>query len=1345
MSWWILTALAQAAWVPEPTVELADELLLEQATHQRLLVRAEPADALLTLSSEGLLVPFQAGPDGTLVIPSAALSRTLTVTADQPVELELWREHHQPKPPAWDRYERALLHWIQDGGPLPEPPDGVHDLAQDWEVRRQAFSDTGSSERLLWATLILDLELERARSERDHPTTQLNPVELADSETHTWSVQGPAILRVETRVVLEGEPYRPYTIGLVRDGTRYEGLHRTSAGEDPENPGLGWVRSVEIRVPPGEHEILVHAAGAPVQVDAQVLTLRPSWRAVKALNQLAQPKGPLNALEEMERQRAMGLDPHDYAQVLLEQDTLTDATRLLALARIVRHHPSAQDALLAWETDPTDPLLAAALARRWQLLEDVDPTLFVAIPGALPADAELLADLADALNSPFLRPRGDAIRTLGHADQRGLTGSRWTALPSFGETEVVTSAQAPGIPRVLVQAGQEAILSFEADTPGRYPVLRMQADEATRFTLDGDARRGQGPLVEGMEAGEHRLSVSEGELLLLDPDVVAGGSRVFERQVSRMPAAFLIPEPGAPVRVGLLVEGSGTLTVSTNDGASWTVVVPEPEIPGQASRVDLPAGAWATRLYVDGPDDVRVAATMRRTTDAPILTLPDPGPDPLATLGQASVELVELLQQDDPDPRDLARLRLIRAACYQALGFNGSARAEALLVVQLEGSSQLQRAQALASFPPVPPAEAPGPQTAEAALSRIEVLPPASAAGWHAQAESIDPQLAGVVFRRAASTWRLQGDVVQAWVAAEAAGDWGDLEQRRAESAGTWQALANVERGGGVVYSVFNRQAPDQHDGLYPQARELALGSGWEGAEQLPLRQGRQDRLELNGAGPLELELLCRDESFAPAPPPCSVQVEVDGVVQVVEIADGQLESMRWDLGGGAHTVLVHQVGETENAVVLRARFQDDVLEPQVRIPTHRIGPGIALNVAGPSLLRVRVHQGGPVTVIADGRQVEVTDATVLALTSEGAVPVRIEGPSAALVTLARLHVEAEEEEQEQDDQRYIYEPGAPRSATARATTAWMNAVATPGAPVSTPMGRAPTVAGVFRAGDDLSVSPRSFREWRYIQAGASVRGRHGTARRWGQAEAWGRLSLDGAPAIGAQVTGHWLPDPWIFTARIDGAESASIGHVRLRLRARYVWNASATWRVQPWAQAHVGYWTPWRVAQAVDPIAWTPYHRDHFAGLTLAAHIDYRPLRDVRVRLTPSVMSNAGLSVDNAQAQLRSDWLVNERWWLMGAATVDRRFQDTHRPDAFTRVSLEAGGTLGMWRTDKRWIMADARVRWIPTDTRPMGGPAVEGWIGLTIQHNRRRGLRDHAPVDSPYLAERDLPLELR
>ena len=83
-------------------------------------------------------------------------------------------------------------------------------------------------------------------------------------------------------------------------------------------------------------------------------------------------------------------------------------------------------------------------------------------------------------------------------------------------------------------------------------------------------------------------------------------------------------------------------------------------------------------------------------------SLPDPGSEPLLTLGQASRALVAAMQAGAGDVA-LAEPRLQRAGAYQALGLNGSARAEANLVLQMSGVTDAQRRQALAALPPVAP------------------------------------------------------------------------------------------------------------------------------------------------------------------------------------------------------------------------------------------------------------------------------------------------------------------------------------------------------------------------------------------------------------------------------------------------------------------------------------------------------------------------------------------------------------------------------------------------------------------------------------------------------------------
>lgn len=1345
---------ASAAWAPLGPLQVEegeDQIHLDQSAGARVLFTLTPADAGLSVVHEGTLLPLQAGPQGSLVLPATSVSRDLvlhslgTITA--------WRETLAPVQVAWDRYEEALARWVVHGGELPTAPAPLFELEQEWILRRQAFLDLGEPvHEALMASMLLDLEGRRAISGRDHPALIL-PVQELGAEGASFEVEGPGVLVADVQVRMGEDPYLDFLLVGRLDGDPAV-RRQTVAGPSEEDPTLGWNRRIEVVVPPGAHRVDLSIL-APERADQPDLQptaqLIPTWRARRSgwrrsglMRRFADSGRPRGALETLERDVVLH-DPTvpDQARALLDDPTLPESVLRLARVRLVQFAETDAEALALLREHPEDPLLLATLARRWQRGAEIDPLIFVEDPRALPLDPQLLAELAAALEGPFLRPRGEAILRLSQGDLRGWDSARWSALSPVGEGELLRSLQSPGVPRVALEPGLAARILLPELEPGLVPVLRLEATEPVRYRVNGRESYGMGRLDEALASGEHVIEVLEGRLWVLDaPAVIAGGTRYYERVQSPLPAEFLIPDPGAPVALALIPEHPGVLRVEADDGT-----VSEIDVPPGAERVVVELGPWVRRVQVTGPEHVGISALLRHPKGTILWpSLPDPGTDPVAVLGEASRSLVAAMRAGASDA-ELAALRLQRAGAYQALGMNGSARAEANLVLLLPGATDDQRRQALSALPPVPPVTSLGPQTAEAVLALQQRLAPETPDGWEqAASQTTPPAYADILWLRASQAWLEVGDPVRAYMAAENARARGKMAARKASLAGTWQGISAMDRHGGVVKHVVYREPASVEDGTPAQAREAALGSPWPSEEAAVLRPGREDRVEWAG-GRLDLALLCRDEAFSLDPVPCRLSLSVDGgPEQPIELVDGQLTTLPLLVDGPEHSLVLRLEDSEGPAVLVRASTPEGPLTPQIQIPAHRIGGGITLQVAGPALLRVKVHQGGPVQVRSQDRLVPVPAAEqggvqLVALPEDGPITVRIEGPPSALVTVSRLDpadpedLEALEAEALDPALRL---PPPPSGEASLATQIWMEEVAVPRHPIHAPMGPQGSFWVGGRLGDDINIDADFLRHFRYLQLAGGYRQRGRNPDLYGHGEAYARTGLNAPSSVGVQGQLHYLPERWVLSMEGKAWRTEGAGHMSGRLRARYLIELSPRWRVQPWTWLQMGFWSP-QGPENSDPRAWTNYGRDHWAGGALGAHLDYRLYRDLRFRGTPAVFTNANGTLEKASVQLRADWLLNPRWWVMGAASLERRFVDLHRPQAAWRPQLQVGATWGKWTKPTRWWLIDGRVRYLPVESE------LQAWVGLTVELSPRRGTYDRVPIDAPFLAQRDLPLEMR
>lgn len=1343
----LVTQAIAGSWLPEETLQVlaGEPVLLEQATGKRLLLQLDPPDARVEVDHGGLKVPIAAGPTGTLLVPAHGTGRFVELRIQSDAKVRLWRESATFEPAAWDRYERELARWARDGGQLPDAPAELGVLHDTWMARRAALEAADELDLgFLVATMLFELEVVRARGITDHARELGEAIWVGPGGEGAVAVEGPGVLILDARMELPDGGFGAMDIGLERDGV-WLGEHTRRAGEDPELPGYSWARRSTLFIPPGVHAVRITGGEAGFWVSMAMDRPRPSWRWARAMEGLSETQWPEGSVRRMEAAWVLGdvEEARDAAFDLYEKPG-----EELARVRLARLVADPNQALQFWLEDLTDPLLLHAIAERAVLVRDVDPDLVVPFAEALPHDPELLAALADRVANGFVRPRGEAIRWLARLDARGSAASRWTALPLLdGESETRLVSKAPGVARVLVAAGEQATLLLP-EHPRGIPVARLYADDAVTYTLDGVGLHGAGELFEGLEPGiEHIVDVSEGELLLLDVDHAPfGGRRVYEQEIASLPAVWNLIEPGAPAQVAVTVYGGpGELLAWTDDGMTWAMEVPAPELEGEPSgHFILPMGPWSRIVGVESDDDVEVAMALRRTVQNTDRALPDPVGDPIEELSQASRLLVELLNAEGTG-RSIADQRLRRAGAYVALGFRGTARGEANLVLYLQGTSERQRQEARAPIAPGGFVTVLGPATADAALAREGRLPPLDPVepeDWIDLIPKVRDDLHPFLLREASRLFLEQGRVLEAWRTADAAGPAGADERRRAEFAGRWTLLNTLDRDAGVVNVQVRREAPDaEQDGIFAVMREASLGMPWRGEDVAVVRGGREDRLEFPGEGELELTLLCRDESTRKEPGPCRLEVELNDVVEEVEVPEGRFVTWSAMLPGGAHELVLRPLWEDHAAIVVHAELNGELLPPVVTAATHKVGRrGAGVTVLGPTLVRLRVHDGGPVTISADQQSLEISDRGVLAITTEGPVSVMVTGAPGSLITLARHDLNGSEVDLVQRAAARALAPDAPDpyGPSAWATWVWMNRVAHPLQPTPNPMGARGTLIFGAEVGDDVSVYPTDLRHWWYAQVDAGWFLRIGTTRHWVDARVMGRESLQLVPAVGARTGWTWMPPMVAASADLRTWRSLGAGHTALSAQLRYRRWVGLWYRFEPFLEGHVGVWSP-PPGSKVDPRAWTQFGADHPWGIGLGAHADWRRYKDLRVRATLRGYSNAGPSVDRVSARIGGDLQVADPIYAGAGANLEYRFRDVHREFGYWQPSLDAYLTVPMWKGPTRRVVLDGRARYYPFQN------LAEVRLRVTVEASERRGLRDHPPIDEVYYMARELPEGMR
>jgi hypothetical protein len=1348
--WLLLCASAMAGqWLPETPLELQPELplVIEQSGASRLLLQVEPADADLEAWVGAMRVPLRAGPGDTWLVPSEDVARQLELRSDSTLILRWWRETSVGEAQAWDLYERRLYAWGRDGGALPAAPAAIPAHGVEWEARRRAMDAAGELDPdLLLLAAVLELEDTRARSWPDHGERREALGRITRGETATVAVRGPGVLTLRTRALMEDQSYRRYGLWIHRDGQPL-GEHQLFTTEDEEGaPGWGWPRSTTLVVPPGEHRVEYRLDSdddlAVVEVEAVVEHQRGSLQRFLITFPHArslEERGTLGTVGAMEVAHLTGQgDVVQLAELLL--DGPADE---LARARLIEHLDAPAEATRVLFEAPFTPMTALAMARRWRDRRDIDPALLLEVADLLPADPALLADIADALPQGFVRPRGRAIRALAGFQSPGTDPSRWTQLaPEGSRGRIRVPGTGGGLPRVMLSDGQVATAVLpEPAIEGRFPVLRMEASSTVRYRVDGALREGQGELEEALAPGSHKVEVEEGRLILLDAALIEGGDPVRDKAVGGLPNRWLIPDQGAPAEVEVMVFGEGgRLVLSTDDGQVFELeTAASPEGGPGLTRAVLPVGPRAGELRVEGPSGVMVGVALRRNSVEQHPAVPGPWPDPLEYFWDASRELI-----DQPDPLERADLRLKRAASYHVLGLVVSAQREARAVAAMPLAASEQRAVGMALYrntvPPVHTAEFPGPVTVDAALAWAQVP--------HQQANSCEelvaiatellPPVSWPVHEQASTCFLERGAVVEAWIQAEHAGPLGRVARLRAADAGDWHLITRVDQDGGTFRRRTQRRAPELADGLVAYLRELSLGVPWARNSYTVVRDEKRDVLSLDGQGTLQLQLICRDESFAVAPGPCTPTLVLDGQEQQLELAESSLGTFNFELGPGHHVVELGPLPEHGQALAVRAALNGQLLPPQAEFTVHRLGySGLDATVAGPGLIRLRLHEHGPVTVQLEGRSLQVEDELVIPIRTVGPVRVHVDGPPESTITLSRLEVCGTREEEDGPMPRSL-DHNLPLPKATWATDMWMREVAAPAQPLREPMDRGGTLGGWVEAGDDATGVRDTTQSYRFLGAGAGWYQRLDGRDHWLSVYADGRASIDG-PA-GALIAGQWVHTPGQHQLRVEAelAGSGGAGHGSSRATWRYWQALGPWWSVQPFAHLHAGWWsdTP---GQAVDPNAWSAYAAQHFFGLDLGVHADYRPMRDLRLRFYTELDGNPNMSPDGVHVGLRTDALVQEMTWLELAPQLTVRFADANRQAGYLRPSMRAG-LAHSWYSSRRtrWEVG-GRANWYPLEG------TVEGTVGVSLQYSRGRGLRDQSPFDQVFGTALDLPLESR
>ncbi len=1334
MMWLLLVQTALAtAWIPQDRIdnEPRSQLVISQKAGQRVLLHFDPLPKALSAWSEGLRLDLAEGPGGTVLLPAPTRERAVELRLADFSQIDGWVETHDGDAEAWGRYERRLSRWFRTGGAFPQAPATIAALEVEWSARREAFSSMGTrAHHFQYAAALLELEKVRARSAADHGTLLLPPTELADGKSHSLEVRGPGLLELATRTPTTEAGYVRYAIVVAKDDTP---IHHAALGasENPEVPGWTHLRRTHVLLPHGIHTLSVEVQGGSASLQPSLLRLRPSLHSVLRHARLdrSHPRDLLRAMESAH----LGLD--NVACVAAAEALLDTSAAPLARARLVEHHPDPDQALAHLSEATADPLTALALARRWQRWRDVDPALLVELGGELPIDPSLLAEVADQIPAGFYRSRGLAIRTLAELPTGTDVHARWSALwPVPVADRATESLKAPGLrggtSRAWIHAGQSVGITAPEPGNGEYPILRLRSEAPVQFTLDGIPFRGQGLFAEAVSAGNHRVEVQEGILEALEGDLVDGGTPFRERPAMRTPAAWYLPDVGAPGEVELLIEGSATgLVIATSDGHTW-----EAESHEGLSRVRVPVGPWADHLEVVAEQEVLVGAAFRRALERGSAASVVPGIDPLEQLRLDSANL-----RKARNPGERVSLRLSRAQQLATLGLHASARAEASAAGGMPGATfeQIQQASHLYwnAQPLVLSAPMPGPISLAAAAGRAGIAAPATTSGLERLAAHLPDRIDAPVHLALAEMYLKDLRPGTAWLHASLAGDLGRVARLQIAASAPWQHITRVDEDGGSDSVDVPRRGPKPGDSVLRLARDAMLAAPWVPEEHVVLRAGGIVRVEIHGGGTLELSAVSSDETHAISPPACSLGLELDGTLTELEVLFGPSVHHKWALSEGEHVLRMMRAAPG-CALGVQLVHNETALPPTRRAAVHRLGAkGLSLRVAGESLLRIRVHGNQPVQAMVGDRTWTIESVGMVPLPAHGLQQVRLRGPLNTRVSLSRLQAEESTWPRgEVSGLRPTPPKPSPDPLAAQHAQRWLAESAFPASPMPLPMGRTGTISGAYLLGNDATGVRDDLTNHGFQAARVTLRKRLGSSQDWLFFEVQNRTSLQSVPGTLAEArwTRSW--DPWLLRTALDGGFSGGAGHVRAAAELRREVPLAPNWSAKPFATAHLGRWSESSLV-AVDPAAWNAYERLHPGGLGLGAHADWRPLRDGRLRFTLEGRSTALVRPNWIEGSLRLDCLLAPGTRLTFSPGMGYRFVEPARVEAYWRPRATGQIMQSVWLGSRTRISLGAGGQYLPT----IG--AVDIYAQAEVQRGPHRGLRDHSPLDLPFRTALDIP----
>jgi hypothetical protein len=665
------------------------------------------------------------------------------------------------------------------------------------------------------------------------------------------------------------------------------------------------------------------------------------------------------------------------------------------------------------------------------------------------------------------------------------------------------------------------------------------------------------------------------------------------------------------------------------------------------------------------------------------------------------------------DSGDLAA-RMERARLLAAIGAIEAARRDLL---QLDPSDPARAEIERSIRAGLPARRSPGPATAEAALAELGACVPLPADPLDTRARAIETVASThaepVVLAAAADAWLEAGDAVRATELAMRSGYTDRIE--RSLAALTWWSVPSADRSAGLV-PVEVRPDPDAAS-FHQRVRSALLASPWSDKETLVLRGNAIDVVRVPGT--VRLEIFCRDERGGGEH--CQVPLRVGARRRTIEIANGATSTSSID----ARDLEIGGPGP-DHAIVVRILRDGEVLAPHAQRLATRVtrGSPARFRVAGGQVVRVDLISGtaNVEAGAASGAGTE-GDSIHLPLAEHAPVDVVVEGEALVLLytgTTAPLPPGAS-----------LVDLPPPSPPT---MPQWVDAVLDLYADDRSIAPSRPGTLGTFRiAAEAISdVKEQEEAAWEAIGPGLSWMKAFGAP--WVLVEGWSGLpeyAFGGRAEIGTRWNEGRM---WFAASGSHAVEPEPASHVVVSASVDQDVSVSSDVDLRGSLDLYAGSWSE-QPLLTVDTRAWSPFLADRPLGVTLGASAIATPTRDLRLDIGGRVTSHEGALPDRAGPYAVARWLLGTTTVVSGGGTVQFRFANSLRSEAYLRPTIELGAD------HMRWLRRGDRVGLVARATVLPLLPAVEGTLSIRYEITGRRGLRDLPAYEEPFRSLREWP----